>query len=167
MGVKLNSNYSTLAFARSINTNMAVDGSVTPREFFIRPEFGYWDVEWDITRIICKITDGSSMDTGKFGGITSLTKGFNLRKKNGEFTNLWNVRNNGEFEDVAFDVSYSDKAPAGQFSFSMRKTWAGQSKSGVTVRLDPNQNEELEGLVQDDLTGLNDFHCRPSGSLTN
>ena len=107
------------------------------------------------------------MDSGKFGGLPELNRGFTLRKADGDFNNFWTARSNGDFSDIAFDVAYSDKAPAGQFGFSMRKTWAGQSKSGVAIRLDSNEDESLQGLVQDDLTGLLSFRCKPDGSLTN
>jgi len=163
----LDFNFSVNAFGCRSIINMAVDGSATPQIFRVKPIPGEWDVEWDITRIICSITDGSAMDTSKFGGLPALTNGVVLRKKDGVFKNLYNVKTNGQYADIAYDVSFDDRAPAGFFGFRVRKTWAGQAKSGVAIRLDSLKDEELQNLIQDDLTGLNTYFCRVMGSLTN
>ena len=166
MDTRFDYSYTPSAFIKEININMAVDGSVNAEIFHIKPELGKWNVSIDVTRVLCSISDNSAMDFGKFGGIPELNRGFTLRKANGDFNNFFTVRTNGDFSNVAFDVKYSDKAPAGLFGFSVRKTWAGQSKSGVAIRLDSTKNESLQGLVQDDLTGLTEFKCSLTITVT-
>ena len=39
------------------------------------------------------------------------------------------------------------------------KTWAGQAKSGVAIRLDADNNGELQNVIQDDLTDLLEYKC--------
>lgn len=159
--------YTTSAYGCRANINMAVDGSVSPVIFRVRPIKDFWTVDWDITRIICSISDNLAMDSGKFGGINALDNGVVLRKKNGVFKNLFNVKTNSDYADVAYDVSYDDRAPAGNYGFRVRKTWAGQEKSGVAIRLIADDSEELQNLIQDDLTALGTYKCRVDGSLTN
>lgn len=164
----LDFNFGTNAYGCRANINMAVDGSSLPHPLFIaKPITGQWTVQWDITRIVCSIKDNTAMDSGKFGGITALTEGVILRKKNGVFKNLFNVKTNGDYADSAFDVEYDDRAPSGTFGFRVRKTWAGQEKSGVAIRLDADKNEELQNVIQDNLLGLSDYRCKVQGSLTN
>lgn len=141
---------------------MNVDGSVTPRYFSLRadPELPF---SVDVTRIIIHITDNVAMDDGKFGGIDSLDRGIVLRFKNNVYRNLFNVKNNGEFGELAFDKVYDAKAPAGLYGFTSRLTFGGQSKMGVVIRLEPD--DDLQLIVQDDLTGLTSFRIMVEGHL--
>ena len=143
--------------------NMAVDGSVTPQIFRITPKNLTDGQEWDITRIIFNITDDTIMDTEKFGGIPKLTNGIVLRVKNGQIKNIFNAKKNGSFAERVFDIAYDDKAPAGSFGFRARRTFAGQSKNGVTIRLSATNNDELQIMIFDDLTGLNEFEAVAQG----
>jgi len=104
------------------------------------------------------------MDDSKFGDIAGgLTNGVLLRQNNGEINNIWNVKTNGEFGLLAYDTAYTDKAPAGSEGFRFRNTYAGQSKHGVTLRLQPG--ETLEILIQDDLSGLEVFNVMAQGHI--
>lgn len=110
--------------------------------------------------------DSTAMDDAKFAGQTALTNGVVLRIKHngtGTYENVWNVHSNGEFGLLTFDSAYTSKAPAGYNGFRWRNTYAGQSKHGVTLRLE--LGEILEVLIQDDLTGLNKFHIMAQGHL--
>ena len=147
----------------SASDNMAVDGSGTTQIFQIGSARRETTIELDITRFTGYIQDGSSMDDGQFGGISALTNGIVLRIKDGSFTNLWNVKTNGEFGLLCYDTSYTDKAPAGSFGFRFRNTYAGPSKHGVTIRLLPG--ETLELLIQDDLTDLEVFNMMAQGHV--
>lgn len=159
--------FTSNAFGCRSNINMNVDGSVTPIIFRIKPRSEHFNLSWDVTRVICHITDNNDMDDSLFGSRTSLTNGFLLRKKDGDYKNLFNVKTNGQFAEIAYDVAYDSRAPAGQYGFRVRKTWAGQDKSGVVIRLEPRKDDELQALVQDDLTTQNRFICRIIGHLTN
>ena len=146
------------------NKNMNVDGSVTPVIFRIEP-LPLCGIKWDITRIMGSILSTTSMDDGKFGGLTALTKGVVFRKKNGIYKNLFNAKTNGGLRARMYDVAYATKAPAGLYGMSFRRTYAGQSKAGVTVRLDAADSDELQVIIQDDLTGLDTFNVIVQGHL--
>jgi len=139
------------------------DGSVTPVIYSFNNQSS---IEIDITRIILHITDATTMDDGKFGGIAALTRGCVLRKKNssGDFTNYLNLKTNGNIGESCYDKTYDDKAPAGVYGVTARLTSAGQSKVGVSIRL--AEGEELQLIVQDDLTDLSSFTIMTEGHFT-
>jgi hypothetical protein len=133
---------------RKVLTNMNVDGSVTPQIFSLRAGV----IPNDITRLIVSMTDASSMDSSKFGGLPKLERGLVLRLINGSQVTIFNFKTNGEIQRMCYDVSYESRAPAGEFGLSARITFAGQNKHGVALRI---QDEDvLQWVVQDDLTGL-------------
>lgn len=148
----------------SASDNLAVDGSVTTQIFQIGSARRETTVELDITRFLGYIQDGTAMDDGKFGGMSALTNGIVLRIKDGSYTNVWNIKTNGDFGLLCFDTSYTTKPPAGtSHGFRFRNTYAGQAKHGVTIRLLPG--ETLELLIQDDLTDLELFNMVAQGHL--
>lgn len=145
--------------------NMAVDGSAVERVFFITPPL---NTIWDITRIIFVILDSDSMDDGKFGGITGgITNGFTLRKTNSEHRNIFTIHSNEDFRLRAYDVNYLDGGlgPSGLNSVSSRRTFAGQNKNGVTIRLDSTLGDKLEIVIRDNLTSLYSFKAVVQGHV--
>jgi len=94
------------------------------------------------------------MDDAKFGGITALSKGIVVRVKDGYMKNIFYARSNNDLREQTFDVVYADKAPAGQYGLGCRRTFNGQEKNGVTIRLDGSSNDQLQIYLQDNLTGL-------------
>ncbi|GAG89592.1 unnamed protein product, partial [marine sediment metagenome] len=119
-----------------INTSLNVDGSSV---VVVANITNFFENAVDITRFIFHITDGTAMDDGTFGGIAALTRGIVLRKKlvSGNYINFWNIKTNGEFAELAYDVEYDPKAPAGVYGFRCRLTYAGEEKHGVVIRLEP------------------------------
>lgn len=149
------------------STNMAVNGSVTPVEFEISPATLNSDVEWDIVRIIGQIIDSTSMDDTTFGGIVGgLTNGCVLRYEDGEEKNIFNIKTNGEIALRMYDTAYADKRPSGSFGFKFRRTFGGQGKNGVVIRLTAIHGDSLKLIIQDDLTGLDDFYIVAQGHRT-
>jgi len=144
--------------------NLAVDGSGTTQVFQVGPVGAGTGVEIDITRIMGYIQDATAMDDGEFGGLgVPLTYGVVLRVNNGVMSNIWNVKSNGEIGLLAFDANYTDKAPGGSYGYRFRNTYAGQSKHGVTIRLEPG--DTLEILIQDDLSDLEIFNIMAQGHV--
>jgi len=132
---------------RIVTTNMAVDGSVTPKIFSARAG----TTELDTTRVIITMISGTSMDDSKFGGISALTNGFAFRILNGFIKTIFNFQTNQDIKQFCYDVNYSDKAPAGSYGLSARISFAGQDKHGVTLRI--GEDDYLQWIVQDDQTG--------------
>lgn len=161
----LDAAYTTGAVAAEELFNLNVDGSSTRQLFKVTPVGLQAGLKFDITRIIFSITDATSMDDALFGGLDALAKGVLLRSKNGTTKNLFIAKTNGDLKSHMYDVQYSDKAPAGFFGISGRKTWAGQSKSGVALRIGVDTADELQMIIQDDLQGLNTFHVLAMGHV--
>ena len=142
--------YTASATALRTTTKMNVDGSTT-QTFSIAPEAGQ---KWDITRVILVIeSSANNMDFTEFGSLAALTNGCVLRSKDGSRANLFNWKTNGDFINRSFDSFFETKTGGGGSGFVARTTFAGQDQRGVTVRLRGDDNDELQVLVQDDLTG--------------
>lgn len=151
----------------TIENNIATsDGSVTPVEYSVT---NIASIDIDITRIILKIVCDTAPDLSHFGDLTTLTRGIVFRKKfsDGVYQNIFVARNNSEFSLLAYDYkTYDATNPAqGVYGLAARLTFAGQDKHGVAIRL--SQGEELQMLVQDDLTDLIDFKIMAQGHYTN
>lgn len=151
-----------------VNTTreLNVDGSVTPSVFVVQGPGNVSGQAVDIIRIMIQITCDSLPDFGKFGDISGgLTKGIVLRINNGITKNIWNVKTNYEFANLAYDLAIYDRAnPAeGVFGLACRYTFGGRDKHGTVVRIFPGQSLEL--WVQDDLTSLLSFRIIAEGRL--
>jgi hypothetical protein len=143
--------YTVNSLAARTTTNLNVNGAVTPLIYNINP---VQNARWHINGLVIQITDDSAMDDGKFGGIAELTKGLIIRYKNNEQYNIATLRKNACFELSGWNVSYSDKAPSGLNGVTMKKIFNGQDNSGVTLYLDGRLNDELQIIIQDDLSAL-------------
>lgn len=134
-------------------TNMAVDGSSTTQIFGLRGTSAPpgVDVKVDITRLIFTMVTDSPISLSKFGDLAKLTNGVVLRKRDGIFNNIFNVKNNREIVNLMFDfnASASTNPAQGEDGFVSRLTFAGQNKIGVVIRLPVG--EDLEILIQDNL----------------
>lgn len=149
--------------------NMAIDGSVTPSIFGLRGQDvlpGGVDLTFDITRILFHCTTEGTVDLSKFGDIAGgITKGLVLRKRDGTYNNIFNVKTNGEIASIMYDVSIQQATnPAqGQNGFYARLTFASQGKIGVAIRL--ALGEDLEFIVQDDLSDITLFEVVAEGHV--
>lgn len=136
--------------------NLNVDGSSMPQIFGIRGiETGNEvPTSIDITKIIFECIATSAVDLEKFGNLTALTRGLLLRKRDGTTINAFNLKSNGEIAGINGNwIPYASTNPVqGVDGFISVLTLAGQQNIGVTQRLNPG--EDLEFIVQDDLTGL-------------
>jgi hypothetical protein len=108
----------------------------------------------DMVRIILDIRGPGGMDFSKFGSDDALTNGCVLRvkKADGTFKNIFNWKNNGEFINRSFDYDFLVNTGNNERAFVARRTFGGQSKNGVVIRLEGADEEELQVLIQDDLT---------------
>ena len=147
------------------NRNLALNGSGTPILTGISPRNLDDSVEWDIVRMIIHIEGSSAMDDGLFGDIAALTKGIVFRVKDGTIKNIFNAKSNGDLAHRAYDIRYGSKAPAGTTSVTIRRTFGGQSKNGVVIRLAALTNDSFQCIIQDNLTGLANFHVIIQGHV--
>lgn len=145
--------------------NLGVDGSVTPQTFVVNGSNTSSVVIFDITRIMIQMLTDTAVDLGKFGDLTALTNGLVLRKTDGVTNNIWNVKTNGDFANLAYDfTTYAATNPAqGVNGIAVRYTFTGPDKHGTAIRL--AQNDSLELIVQDDLSDIIDFKVIAQGHI--
>ena len=150
------------------NSNMAVNGSVTPVHFHLRTGTPSIPSDIDVTRMIMVCQTATAVDLNKFGNLAKLTRGLVLRTENdltGVVRNIWNVKSNGELASIGYDwTPYSASNPAqGINGFSWRLTFGGQEKMGVVIRVD--QYGQLGLIVQDNLSTLTSLICVVEGHV--
>lgn len=133
--------------------NVRVDGSVTPQIFEISPEANQVG---DFTRFILRMEGTVPMDSGTFGPLPALENGVILRykKSDGDFNNLLNFKTNGDFIAHCFDHDFLPNNGNNVRQFVARLSYGGQSKHGVVQRADGTLLEELQIVIQDDLTDI-------------
>lgn len=160
----VNAVYATTDTAIASTQNMNVDGSVTPQIFSVLPgptQSG------DMVRMIVEMRGTADMNFSTFGSIASLTNGCVLRvkKADGTFRNLFNFKNCGDIIEQAYDHSFFPNNGGGVRGFTSRLTWGGPGKHGVVIRLDGALGEELQLVIQDDLSAaaMQRFHVTCQG----
>lgn len=146
------------------NTNMNVNGSVTPVVFGVRnPTLEDIPLVIDISRILFKMFLSSASDLSQFGNIIGgLTNGIVLRRRDGTTHNIITARTNGELKNICYDLELIAAKGGAQDAISGRFTFGGQEKLGAVVRL--SEQEDLEIIIQDDLTSLVRFEVIAQGS---
>jgi len=144
--------------------NMNVDGSVTPVVFGVRnPTTADIPSSVDITRIMFKCLTDATVDLSKFGDIAGgLLRGVVVRRVDGEYKNIFNAKTNGDLKNIMFDFDIEVVGQQGQDGFTGRLTFAGQNKMGAVIRIGPD--EDLQIVIQDDLTSLDRFIVIAEGS---
>jgi len=152
--------FTTSATAFRSTSEMIVNGSVTPQIFSVSPPAG---TSWHVYGMDLAITDGTAMDDSTFGGITALTKGLVFRQKDGTYKNFFNVKSNGEFHLRASFMEYSSKAPAGSFGLNVELDFVDHNGCAVLLK----EGDEMQLIIQDDLTGLSSFKATVSGHVIN
>jgi len=162
--VPLDYSYTTLSGCSLLNVDMNVNGSVTPVDFRVKPVAG---VEWDITRMNVGMVLGSAGDDGKFGNLAALTEGVFFRKEDSESSqNLFLAKDNSDFRLEGYDITYPIRSGGGgDFGMAARITFAGQDKSGVTVRLDGDTGDSFRATVNDDLLLIGKFRVKIQGHI--
>jgi hypothetical protein len=162
----LDFNYTANANVVPTTRDLNVDGSLTPQIFFVGVGGAGSDLEFDITRIMIKCITDTAPTLDRFCDQTSLTNGIILRRVDGDARNIWNVKNNGELGHLAYDYQPYLATNPGQTQNGalFRYSFAGQDKHGVAVRIKPG--DELQIIIQDDLSGIDLFRVVAEGHIT-
>ena len=143
------------------STNMNVDGSVTPQIFGIRnPASSDVALEVDISRLMFAMLTSSTPQLSDFGDITNgITRGVQIRRVDGTYQNIINFKTNMELKNITYDMEI--------------QTAANQAQDGLTSRFTLTQleqvvrigaGEDLQVVIQDDLTSLTSFTMIAEGS---
>lgn len=148
-----------------VNVNMNINGSSTPIDFTFEPES---EDKYDIVRGLGAMTHTAAGTDDKFGDQVALTDGLLFFKINPTLPAdgyLFNAKTNGDLRLRALDVIYSDKAGPSLFGTSFRRTFGGQDKNGVVVRVDAKLDQYISAKVRANLTGLSSFQMVIQGHL--
>ena len=146
---------------QEVQIGMNVDGTLgSPISYKVQPPS---NERWQITRIMITLLDQTAMDDAKFGGISALSNGVVIRtSENGVIRTYTHWKSNADLKDDMYDVTYSNKAPAGFFGLSARWTF---TKAEFAADLNGATGDYLEVLIQDSLSALDDFEIKAQGRL--
>lgn len=162
-----------LAYTTSATIELTIENMATaagslasPVSFVAKP---HASEIWHITRMNFTMTHKSAATDDAFGSLTALTNGVVLRSNTGllGFRTYANWKDNHDFKKDMNDVDYSDKA--GPSLFGTWGRWSWMQRTGTVIRLDGATNDEIEVLVQDDLTAdtaeLSRFEIKMQGHV--
>jgi len=142
---------------------MNIDWSITKQVFRVTPV--WLDVKFDILKVNFHMESWSPMDNWLFWSLPKLAKWLVLRKKDWVFKSIFNAKTNGEFSHHCEYIQYDTKAPSWVYWLKIIKHFNWQENHWVVVRLDPEKNEQLEIIIQDNLIGLTEFHVTVQGHV--
>lgn len=146
----LENSYSTSATLQILDLNIqSANGSLaSPISYRIEPPVGE---VWHITRIIVSATDNSSLSDDKFISAVALTNGIVLQSGNGTKRVLTNWKSNSDMVRDSYDLNYN--ATGGASLNGLRLRWTLRN-AGAIVKLDGDEGEFFEILVQDNISAL-------------
>jgi hypothetical protein len=135
---------------KRVNSDMLVNGSVTPRTFALSG--GVADSH--VNRIILTIQCDSEPFGNLFGDTTALTNGLLLRQWNGTDYTIFNWKTNADIRNSCYDVDVSQGTvgPSGKWSLTARITFNAKDKHGSTIEI--GTGEQLQVIVRDDLSAM-------------
>lgn len=160
----INNAYSPATAILSISTqNLNLDGSIEPKVFSVQPVDAQ---KGDIVSVSFSIEDNADMDFETFGALPALTNGCVLRIKraDGYYRNIYNFKTNQDFSVASYTHEFFENKGNSIRGFTSRMIFGGQDQHGVVIRLDAALGEELQLVVQDNLTGLLKFTVLAQGS---
>lgn len=144
-----------------LDLSTTVGTLAAPISYFVEPVPGE---SWHITRMLMAMAHSSAGDLGKFGDLASLTNGVIIRvRTDGEYRTFTNWKNAGDMKGDMYDIAFDARSGGGgDYGTSGRWTFA---KSGMTVKLNGDTNDQLQVLIQDDITGLGFLTLKVQGHL--
>ena len=133
-------------------TDMSIDGSITPVEFYIQPE----DEVYMIARWMLYIQDSKGFDITSFGANGTLSNGLQIQM-NGQDILEYNIKTNGDIAGLSYDMEVltfgnDDDVLVARWSFY---------KVGQNVRL--TSTDRLSVIVNDDLTSISNMYIQVQG----
>lgn len=148
-----------------LTKDMNVDASGSNQIFAVQAGGVASTLRIAIHRVIFTIQGATAMDDGKFGSRAALANGIVLRRNNGVMNNIYNIKTNGEFGQVAgSDKNYDPKAPAGtDHGITVQSTFAGENKHGTVIWLETGDSLEL--VLQDDHSSHTRFTAMAQGNI--
>jgi len=146
-----------------VNDISTSDGSSTRVTYTIgTPDTVLKNVHYRGIRI--NISGSGSMDDGKFGDQTALTRGLVIRlvRDDGTAYNYVNAKTNGDL-GLAFDNKVYSSGKGGGATNSVEFTWEAFDDNGSSIEI--RAGDQIEVIVQDDLTGLGSMKIQAFGHI--
>lgn len=144
--------FSVAAAVNMGNADLSVDGSSNSITFHAKAAPL---LRWDVVQFVIVMIDNAAMDQTTFAGIPGgLTNGVIMRASDGKTFNIGNVKTNGAFRGQSCDTTIETKVGGGEWCFSALCKFGGTDHAGVVIRLDGAKGDELQIIVQDDLTSV-------------
>lgn len=143
--------------------DMALTGQAgtmaSPQIYFAGPPAGE---VWHITRLLFAIEHGTAGDLGLFGNLAALTNGVVARTYvSGEYKTLTNWKKSADMKIDMYDVEFDSRSGGGgAYGTSARGTF---TNAGAVVRLDGDLGDQIQIMVQDDITALDFFAMKVQG----
>ena len=130
--------------------NMNVDGSVTPVVYEFAPSGT--DIFF-INGVSILILDPGKTEADKFGSITALTNGLQLKVKTngGTETEITNIQDNTDLT-LTFNSDITLSNGAGDNWLNDKDWFKGTYQLDPIVQIDANQGDTIKIIVRDDLT---------------
>ena len=148
------------------NSNMAVDGSITPVVFKISPGEGE---TIKLARIMIYVEDSGAFDADKWGNGITLANGIDFKvSKNGVVSDLlgFSIKSSGEMASICHDINHESFGIGNEFvsfRWTFEKAGSKISLRGSGLILGDAVNDELQLIVNDDLRGLVKMYVHAQG----
>lgn len=130
--------------------NQAVDGSITPVVFKIKPDPG---VVLRVHRLILYVQDTGTFDSDKWGNGIVMANGIDfeyIRQGVPKTLCQFMVKTSGDMSGLCFDYNHVIHGAGDEYGV-WRYTF---DKSGNPIRLVGDDGDEIRVIINDDLTGL-------------
>lgn len=159
--------FTTAATGTLATRDMDVNGSVTPVVYRVTPVGLDASIEWDILTMSFYIQGTTAMDDGEFGDIAALTKGVQIRFKQGNsYKNIFNFKTNGDLLLDTRNREFSPSPPAGKTSVSASKEGRTNYQHGVAARMTVRTADEFQVVIQDNLSTVDAMYVKLFGHKT-
>lgn len=130
--------------------SMAVDGSITPVVFKLKPPAGQ---VYQIARVIFSLRDNAAMDAGGWGGVaTPLTNGLltEIKQQGVTESTLPPLKSHFDIAARSYDISHHEWGTGDEFVVA-RLTY---TKAGRYLYLDGDEGDEYIVTIRDDISYL-------------
>jgi len=144
--------------------DLNVDGSSTPVVF--RCQLYNFSIPIDLTTFVLTMTHSAEADDSKFGGITAITSGLEMRFIDNYVFNWGIFKQNSDFRNYGGVVTYSNKAGGGTYATDINFNIESIFGISQVVRIVPNQNDAIQTTVNDNLSSLTTFRISILGHYT-
>lgn len=122
---------------------------------------------WHIVRFLFSMTHSTAGDLGLFGNQPKLTNGSVLRAYNGltgTYRTFMNIKDNADTKNNMYDVEFDTRSGGGG-TYGTSGRGSIKLGTGAVPKLNAENGDYFEILIQDNITGLNSFRMKVQGHI--